>query len=194
MKNQPVRTPPLYILRHGQTVWNVEGRLQGHLDSDLTPLGLAQASAQASILSRLPLPEGTQFWCSPLGRTRRTAEIALADHGPVQFDDRLREINAGTWEGRLRSEIQPGVSATEKLPFKMFADAPGGEGLDGLQTRLEAFLADLRAPAVIVSHGVAISVLRGLVLGLDRAGMAALGNPQGVVIQIENTQEIIHEA
>jgi probable phosphoglycerate mutase len=47
---------------------------------------------------------------------------------------------------------------------------------------------------VIVSHGVAISVLRGLILGLDRGAMAALGNPQGVVIEIKNGEEITHEA
>ena len=186
--------PPLYILRHGQTLWNVEGRLQGHRDSDLTELGLAQAAAQARIMAGLVLPEDAGFFASPLGRTRRTAEIALAGFGPVQFDDRLREINAGEWEGRLRSEIQPGMTATEKLPFKMFADAPGGEGLDGLEARVASFLADLRAPAVIVSHGVAISVLRGLAQGLDREAMVALGNPQGVVIEIKNGQEIIHEA
>lgn len=186
--------PPLYILRHGQTVWNVEGRLQGHLDSALTARGLAQAAEQARIMARLVLPEQTAFFVSPLGRTRRTAEIALAGFGPISFDERLREINAGDWEGRLRSEIQPGMRATEKLPFEMFADAPGGEGIDGLQARLASFLADLRGPAVLVSHGVAISVLRGLALGLDRAGMAALGNPQGVVIEIKNAEEIIHEA
>lgn len=189
-----MRLPPLYILRHGQTLWNVEGRLQGHLDSALTEQGLAQACAQARIMAALTLPEDTGLFVSPLGRTRRTAEIALAGLGPIQFDDRLREINAGDWEGRLRSEIQPGMTATEKLPFEMFADAPGGEGLDGLEVRVASFLADLRAPAVIVSHGVAISVLRGLILGLDRGAMAALGNPQGVVIEIKNGEEITHEA
>jgi broad specificity phosphatase PhoE len=186
--------PPLYLLRHGQTRWNLEGRLQGHLDSDLTDLGRAQAEAQRAILAGLDLPKTVTAFASPLGRARSTAAIALRDREPPKLDARLREIGAGAWEGKLRSETQPGLAATEKLPFEMFADAPGGEGLDGLEARLRAFLSDLSGPAILVSHGVAISVLRGLALGLDRSAMAAMGNPQGVVIEIADGVETLHTA
>ncbi|MCB1411303.1 MAG: histidine phosphatase family protein, partial [Rhodobacteraceae bacterium] len=50
--------PPIYILRHGQTVWNLEGRMQGSRDSSLTDLGRAQAARQGAILGRIGLPEG----------------------------------------------------------------------------------------------------------------------------------------
>ncbi len=188
-----MKLPSLYLLRHGQTVWNLEGRLQGQLDSELTDLGRHQAQSQATILNLLSLPPDVGYHVSPLGRTRHTAKLALGDV-PATFDARLMEIGAGDWEGRLRWEILPGSEADEKLPFDMFADAPGGEGLIGLEARIRAFLSDLDAPAVIVSHGVAISMMRGLALGLDRQGMAALGNPQGVVIEITDGKEFIHEA
>lgn len=188
-----MKLPPIYLLRHGQTVWNLEGRLQGQMDSELTDLGVAQAQKQGYILQAMVLADGARYHVSPLGRTRHTAKLALGDV-PATFDARLMEIGAGDWEGRLRWEILPGSEADEKLPFDMFADAPGGEGLRGLEERIHAFLTDLDAPAVIVSHGVAISMMRGLALGLDRQGMAALGNPQGVVIEITDGKEFIHEA
>ena len=81
----------LYLLRHGETEWNREGRIQGSQDSPLTARGRAQATAQADILAR----EVPQLWqlaryCSPLRRARDTARIALDGLVPV-IDRRLRE-------------------------------------------------------------------------------------------------------
>ena len=67
--------PELYLLRHGETEWNVQGRLQGRLDSPLTERGQEQARRQAELLAALP---PMAAWASPAGRAVATARIALA--------------------------------------------------------------------------------------------------------------------
>ena len=118
--------PPIWFLRHGQTEWNLEGRLQGHKDSPLTALGRSQAARQArilpDILQRVATGAGGCF-ASPLGRAQETARIALAGRGFVT-DPRLSEIATGDWEGRLRAEV-----ATGEGDLFLYAGAPGGEGV-----------------------------------------------------------------
>lgn len=183
--------PPIWFLRHGQTEWNLEGRLQGRKDSPLTGLGRAQAGHQARILSDM-LEQVAQgpggCFASPLGRAQETARIALAGRGFVT-DPRLSEIAAGAWEGRLRAEV-----ATGEGDLFLYAGAPGGEGLDALQARVAAFLADLTGPSVVVSHGLLGKVLRGQACGLDAEGMDRLSNLQGCVYLLENGAETVLEA
>ena len=99
--------PPILLLRHGQTGWNAAGRVQGQMESELTETGRAHAARQGEILAGLgDVLESHALYCSPLWRTRQTAEIAL---GPafarVRFDDRLKEVHAGDWQGWLRADI-----------------------------------------------------------------------------------------
>ena len=70
--------PDLWILRHGQTVWNLAGRMQGRMDSPLTRLGEAQARQMNSMLKAADLPGDVTYHASPQGRCRATAELALA--------------------------------------------------------------------------------------------------------------------
>ncbi|SLN44362.1 Putative phosphoserine phosphatase 2 [Aquimixticola soesokkakensis] len=187
--------PPLYILRHGQTRWNVEGRMQGRKDSALTDLGRAQAAAQRDLLAPI-LAQHADIACfsSPLGRAATTAQIALAGR-KVRLDPRIAEVSVGPWEGRLRAEVLaeglPALagarvrpSASESAMFDLFLSAPEGEGFEATKARCKDFLAALQQPAVIVSHGVISAVLRGLACGLSRAGMARLAHHQGCVVEI----------
>lgn len=183
--------PKIWFLRHGETEWNREGRLQGRKDSPLTDRGRAQARVQARIM-RPVLDEVAAgpggFFASPLGRARQTAEIAL--HGrPFTTDPRLAEIATGAWEGRLRAEV-----ATGARDLFLYAGAPGGEGLEALQARVTDFLDDLPGPSVVVSHGLLGKVLRGCVQGLDAAGMDGLSNLQGCVYLLEDGRETLLEA
>jgi broad specificity phosphatase PhoE len=96
----------IYLCRHGQTEWNRAHRLQGQCESDLTPLGRAQAGAMGDLLHDLMQRDTDRPWrivASPLRRARDTAGIIGARLGlPVEFDDRLMELTVGEWEGRLR--------------------------------------------------------------------------------------------
>jgi len=153
--------PELFILRHGETTWNAENRMQGELNSPLTQKGLRDAARQREILATCELM-GFAFLTSPQGRALQTAGIALAgiaDH--IRTDDRLREIGVGDWSGRLRDELP-----MPKEPYKsQYEIAPNGEGFARLKVRCREFLADLKGPAVLVTHGITSSMLRGLVVG-----------------------------
>lgn len=194
-----VDLPPLFILRHGETEWNREGRVQGRKDSPLTPKGRAQAAAQGRLLGQAVAGQsGLRALCSPLGRARATATIALRGLGlPLRLDDRLQEVSAGQWEGHLRPALYaefggPGGISSE---FDLFLSAPEGERYEDLEARCRAFLADMRGPVVAVTHGVTSLMLRGLVLGLDRGGMAALERGQGCVYVLKNgTETCLSEA
>ncbi len=96
-------TRPFTFVRHGQTDWNVEGRMQGHTDIPLNTTGIEQAHAAAKLL---PVGSFTRIIASPLQRARVTAEIIAQAHNlPLEFDDLLKERTFGSFEGRLRDEI-----------------------------------------------------------------------------------------
>jgi probable phosphoglycerate mutase len=171
----------LAILRHGETTWNREGRLQGGLDSALTSLGRLQAARQGAILREAGLLDRPAF-CSPQPRARITA--ALAGLRPT-VEPRLREVALGAWEGRTLSEI----AAPSGLAWKF--DAPGGEGLPAFEARLRSVLAALPPRAIVVTHGVVAIGLRGLLLGIAPARWDRLTDPQGVVYDLALGHETI---
>ena len=93
----------IYLLRHGETLWNVEGRLQGQKDSPLTLRGIAQARAVAVLLyDMLDEPSAFEFVASPLARTWQTAVIVCQtlglDCGTIRFEPRLAEHHFGLWD------------------------------------------------------------------------------------------------
>jgi probable phosphoglycerate mutase len=181
----PGPLPPLFILRHGETEWNREGRLQGHLDSPLTHLGRAQAARQAAILARV-LPRGARALTSDSLRARETARIALRGLAlPVDADPRLREVALGAWQGLTIAEVRAGADGEGPRHAWKF-EAPGGERLDALAARAAAVLAEIAGPTVIVTHGLTSRVLRCLALGLPPEALEEVAGGQGVVHVIED--------
>ena len=181
--------PELFVLRHGQTEWNAAGRMQGHMDSPLTALGREQAAIQGRILRARDLPAQTTYHCSPQGRARHTAELALAGltEAPV-IDDRLKEVSVGVFEGLTMTDLLtdwPDLMHM-KSPYSWHYRAPGGEGFEGFRARIKDWLDAQTAPAVVVTHGMVSGVLRGLVLGLDVDGIAKLPGGQGIVYHIKD--------
>ena len=176
--------PELYILRHGETVWNAENRMQGWLDSPLTSVGEEQARRQRDILAAREL-DGFQRICSPLGRARQTAEIVFGENlADLKLDERLREIGVGDWAGLRRDDLPVGDGPDAFLV--QYDEAPGGEGLEGLRKRCKAFLADLSGPAVLVTHGITSRTLRSILIGTQALHPAGVGGGQGVVYQLKN--------
>lgn len=186
--------PPLYLLRHGQTTWNRDRRIQGQMESELTDLGRSHAARQGEILARLDLPQGVAAWCSPQRRTRQTAGIALGRIGLVpRFDARLKEVWLGSWEGQLRADLE--ARFPEQLAgvgvFRSCLISDGETEAD-LRARIGAFLEALEGPAVVVSHGITLTFLRGLVLGASLDEMEAMERAQGVVIELRDGREVTH--
>jgi probable phosphoglycerate mutase len=148
----------LLVVRHGQSVWNAEGRWQGRADPALTPLGEQQAADAARHVG--PIDE---VWASNLRRAHRTAEIIAATLGlEVRVDERLAERDAGEWQGLTRDEIEaawPGWLAEHRRP-------PGFEPDEIVAERGIAVLEDLARRSgrlLVVSHsGVIRAVERAL--------------------------------
>ncbi|SIT76670.1 probable phosphoglycerate mutase [Yoonia rosea] len=184
-----MRYPELYILRHGQTMWNAENRMQGELNSPLTEKGLRDAAKQREILAMRDLGDFV-FISSPQGRAFQTAGIALAgiaDH--IRTDDRLREIGVGDWSGRLRDELPMPTNPYQS----QYEIAPNGEGFARLKLRCRAFLADLKGPAVLVTHGITSSMIRVLVVGEKAHAERHSHGGQGRVYHLKDGEQFLLE-
>ena len=179
------RFPPIYVLRHGQTRWNAEGRLQGHANSPLTEAGRAQALRQAALLAEFDLAE-YEIRVSPQGRAFETAAIALgARASRLVTDDRLMEIDIGVWTGRRRVDLD--IGTFEQGPhvpdgdLAFYEAAPDGEGFAALRSRCETFLISLHRPTICVTHGITSRMLRATAMGLPGAALGDLPGGQGVI-------------
>jgi probable phosphoglycerate mutase len=176
--------PEIYLLRHGQTTWNLEGRMQGELNSPLTPQGQAEAARQGAILAGCDL-RGFAFISSPQGRAVQTAGIACAPLAEiVRTDDRLREIGVGDWSGLLRDTL-PLPDAPDPY-MAQYEVAPNGEGLAAVEARCHAFLLDLKGPAVLVTHGVTGRALREILAGPAAVEGTTIHGGQGCVYHLKN--------
>lgn len=188
MSGEKRHRPDIFILRHGETVWNFLGRFQGRSDSPLTGLGRKQALRQRAILqARGDLPDA--IFSSPLGRAVETSRIVFEAGAGIRLDDRLQEIAFGSWEGLTRDQIKSQIDCPFESGLWNFR-SPGGEDFDAISGRARQFLDDLRGPAVVVTHGTTSLVLRGLCMGLDLQGMLTLPKDQGCVYLISNGQHI----
>lgn len=187
-------TPPkIWFLRHGQTVWNAEHRVQGRMESDLTELGRRHAAQQAEIMMPILRDHRPPVLVSPLRRAQQTAAIALGDY-KITTEPRLAEAHAGLFQGKTLDEIAvqyPEIRAANPLALDLFCAAPECEGFDAFHARTADLLAALEAPTVLVGHGLWGQVLRGIICGLKRADMAALPNEQGCVYELENGSETV---
>lgn len=180
--------PDIYVLRHGETEWNVLNRFQGRRNSPLTARGKTQAVRQSEILAMMnDLPEDA--YVSPQSRALQTAELALGVRWQPKQDDRLQEISFGDWEGLTRQEVKPYITSPYESGLWNF-QSPSGEDFDAISNRVRSFLTDLKGPAVIVTHGMTSMVMRGIWLGLDIHQLLKLPREQGCVYHLSNGREV----
>ncbi|HET7476076.1 MAG TPA: histidine phosphatase family protein [Dermatophilaceae bacterium] len=198
-------TRTLFVWRHGQTEHNAGNIWQGHLDTHLSEVGRAQATAAAAALS---VQAPTVIWSSDLARAADTAAaLARLVRLPVRYDDRLREIHVGQWQGLSAGDV------AERYPQVQAALAAGedvrrgvdGETLAEVASRVrdctEQLLAELpdRGCAVVVTHGVSGRALVASLVGLPQstawnvlAGLANCGWARLVEDPDSSTWRITH--
>lgn len=174
--------PDLYLMRHGQTVWNAQERMQGLLDSPLTELGRRQARRQADLVreieARVP---GLGRYASSLGRAQQTAEIAFSG-GDFDSDPRLVEIDIGEFSGaRMKDLLRSHAELFTGNRLDWYDRVPTGENFAGLEARVRSFLDDLRGPALIVTHGITLRMFRVIAMGLPVSAIAQMPVRQGAV-------------
>ena len=174
----------IYLLRHGETVANREGRLQGRSDSPLTLKGVAQIRAIAALLAgEVGDPSRFAVVSSPLGRARRSAVIVCQalglDPEKVTCEPRLPEYSFGRWEGLLVGDVEAGAWAQRESDRWNFAP-PGGESYAMVAARVGGWLDEQEPEArlIVVCHGAVSRVLRGHYAGLPPAESVRLSQDQ----------------
>jgi probable phosphoglycerate mutase len=188
--------PLIYYIRHGETDWNVEGRLQGSRDIALNARGRAQGARCGEILRELFAragrdPAAYDYVSSPLLRARETMELARAElgfaAGSYRIDEALTEISFGEWEGftigQLRTRDPQRIAQREQDKWHFLP--PGGESYEAVSKRMRAWYGGLTRDIVVAAHG---GTARGLFAALGIAKPAAaplLDIAQGVVYVIE---------
>jgi|HubBroStandDraft_1064217.scaffolds.fasta_scaffold00015_102 broad specificity phosphatase PhoE len=186
----------LYVLRHGETLWNRERRFQGRLDSALTERGRDQARRYGLTLRRLLGERMPDLAASPLGRAVETMRLACDaagwDPGRCRLDPDLREISLGDYDGLTAAEIPnfEALRARHAAFDSFFFHCPGGESWDEAVARLDRALArfDPAAETVVFLHGVSGKLLRGRALGLEPASILALDTPQDAFHRLDGSR------
>jgi probable phosphoglycerate mutase len=188
--------PTIYYIRHGETDWNVEARLQGGRDIALNARGRAQGTHCGGILRDLFARNGRaagtyDYVSSPLSRATETMQLARAtlglEPGSHRTDPALTEISFGDWEGftlaQLRSRDPQRIAQREQDKWHFLA--PGGESYEAVSKRMHAWYLSLTRDVVVTGHG---GTARGLfaALGIAKPAAAPLMDiAQGVVYVIE---------
>jgi broad specificity phosphatase PhoE len=187
--------PLVYFVRHGQTDWNLEHRLQGQADIDLNATGRAQAARNGRKLGELIADTREfDFVASPMRRTRETMELlrAAMDLPPLEYrmDPRLIEVHFGDWQGHTLAELErlsPGTTAARALDKWNFVP-PGerGESYEMLSRRVLPWFEELSRPTVCVTHGGIFRVLFKMAGKKPMKEAAALDIAQDRVLRFED--------
>lgn len=185
--------PLVYFVRHGQTDWNKEGRLQGQADTDITELGRRQADRNGRMLAELIAdPDAFDFVASPMRRTRETMERIRAAMGlsPAEYrtDARIIEVHFGDWQGHTFVELesrQPGsTTARSKDKWNFVPPGAGGESYQMLMERVRPWFEGLTQPTVCVTHGGVIRTVFRMVEDMPERQAARLDVPQDKVLRL----------
>ncbi|MCB4771619.1 histidine phosphatase family protein [Ancylobacter sp. Lp-2] len=183
----------IFLVRHGETDWNLAGRLQGSHDIPLNDLGCEQAASLARVIGRLagdvaPL----DYVASPLSRAAQTMAILRSELGlsPEAFrrEPRLKEISFGRWEGftwtELRRRDPQSVAEHRADPWRY--RPPEGESYSDLSVRVMAAIGEITRDAVVVTHGGVVRAILHALTGMPAQEAVFLPVRQGAVYLIED--------
>ena len=184
----------LYIIRHGETEWNVAGRMQGRMDSPLTARGEVQAKRHGEVIHGL---EGVDaMYVSSAGRTRHTADLVNASLGvSIAYSDALLERDCGTWQGKTLAEVaefdQEGIVQRQTNPVDHRPG--GGENLADMRARFEPLVAELMQVdrLAVVTHGVMSKVMLGYFLELDGDKTRRVRHPNDLFYRVRFSDGVV---
>ena len=186
----------LYVIRHGQTDYNREGRLQGSRDIPLNDTGRGQATSNGRTLATLPsleLPLAKFDWISsPLGRTRQTMELVRTAAGldPLAYsiDPLVVELSFGDWEGQTLLEVEAHsphlIEQRNKGKWRFRPPGDRAESYAILAERIDKFLSKIERPTICVAHGGVIRTLFNRIGKMNGDDAAVIDIPQDRVLKI----------
>jgi broad specificity phosphatase PhoE len=191
----------IYVVRHGQTDWNAERRLQGQKDIPLNPIGREQARLNGIDLAEILKVEGIafDFVASPLTRTRQTMEIIReamgVDPKAYRTDERLVEVSFGDWEGSTIKELKATQRdrVTERNLNKWDFIPPGddAESYEIMSWRIASWLNSVDKPTVCVTHGGVIRSLFKMIGDVPKHEAAEGDIPQDRILKIDRAERLI---
>ncbi len=186
--------PLIYFIRHGQTDWNAESRLQGQSDIELNDVGRGQALRNGERLRGL-VGDGSGFaWVSsPMKRACETMQIVREAVGLPRdgytVDQRLKEIHFGDWQGFTYPELEartPGFAEMrERDKWNIVPPGQGAESYALLSARIEPWFRSIETPTVCVSHGGVMRSILRLVTGASDADASHIGIPQDRIARLQ---------
>lgn len=171
----PTNGKRVFIARHGETVYNAAGRMQGmYAHTPLTREGCEQATDMGVALCRhVETGAPLALVSSPAGRTLQTLALIVEEMGrdfhTNDTDVRLREIDVGDWDGCYYKDIAPDIRTIMDMGHKLFIKkAPGGEDYVDVAERVQEWLGEqaFDQDMLVITHGMTARVLRGILLGL----------------------------
>lgn len=195
-----------FIARHGETVFNAAGRLQGEAPhTPLTRAGFRQADEMGEALHhKLGDKPALALWASPTGRALQTLSVMAENVGldwhQAKTDPRLTEIGMGSWGGRYYADVMAEAGDVIDRPSGLLLSAPDGELYHQIAARVSGWLADTDddgGDRLVIMHGISSRVIRGVMTGapvIERFGAPAAGHlPQGSLVMIEaGVETIVH--
>lgn len=179
-EKEPVTT--LFLVRHGQTEWNVQCRLQGQHNSPLTPKGRTQA---LEVRKKLASVDIHKAYVSPLGRALETLDAILEGREvEIVKSTGLQEISLGPWEGKTKEETKQ----THPIEYEQFWTKqndfllPGAETYYQLQARVVQAIRDIfsdeeNSNILVVSHWIAIKVAIAFFSSISLAQLSDISDP-----------------
>ncbi|EJV0609493.1 histidine phosphatase family protein [Vibrio parahaemolyticus] len=184
-------TRRIFVLRHGETEFNADKKLQGHCNSSLTSKGCDQARRVGTMLKQYVENRPFRVYSSTLGRALQTSQIVCEElnysYENLNKEPRLKEFSLGEWEQR------PIPSLVQEIPNLLaqndwYLQAPNCETYESVRERLSSWLSDVAhdEDIVVVSHGLTGIVLRGLLLGMDYTQVWQQDLPQDAFFIIED--------
>ena len=181
----------LYFIRHGQTPWNVQQKIQGWTDIELDDVGLKQSIAACDFLQDHNIHA---IYSSPLLRTKYLAVLLGESHGlPVIYDWRLLELKAGDFEGKSWREVEAthGAVLQEILKSQYQIPLPNGESLEMLRARAmavvqEAIQIDPDQNIIFVTHGGTIRTILCTLLDVNLTDREQFAVENGSITILEN--------
>lgn len=191
----------IYVVRHGQTDWNAERRLQGQKDIPLNPIGREQARQNGINLAEILQVEGIafDFVASPLTRTRQTMEILRTAMGvdpkAYRTDERLVEVSFGDWEGftlkELKATQRDRVSERNLNKWDFIPPGDDAESYEIMSWRIGSWLNSVNKPTVCVTHGGVIRSLFKMIADLPKHEAAEGEIPQDRILRIDAAERQI---
>lgn len=190
--------PTIYLIRHGETEWNLEGRYQGQKNSPLTQKGREQARLNALKLKKeIKNFDEVKIFSSPLGRAKDSAFIICdelnIERERIIVDERIKEFDYGIFEGELKSFCQTAYAQefnareADKWSYKI----EGGDSYEIVTKRLKLWLDEVKDEPVIImiAHEMINRALRGLYLNLEHNKTLKLRQPNDLLLLLQGDEE-----